>query len=508
MANHVIKRMGPCTLLCAFLLATILAPQTFAQEKTRQPQEAANSFRVVESLVGGKGKTQGTNFIVEDQRTTFRVPQDKQVIVYFEWEGPLGPHHFQGTWREPTGKVEGVSTFDYVAHGPHFSGYWILQLNSSVPRGLWVLEAQIDGKPAGERTFQITGPPPPPPPPPVLTTAQVYQKVLASSVFITALDGGNEPIRTGSGFFIRPGVVLTTFGVIDGSASLQLQLPDGTSRKTDTVLAWNREQDWALLGVEGTKVPPLQIAPPGSWKVGDACYVTDSPSPGARSIMAVAITGVLNAQTHGRLFTVSWNGQGRAIGSPVLNRDGRVIGIVKVSPNFGGNNIPLGTGYIRLGVTAYAGPQIIPIALVQNPAPTAQPATLAGLAARGLFIPPVPRDPQIIYGYLCRDITRVGQTLEPSVVTSQFFRRDKQIAIIVTWGPDEKIKTTDQIRIYNNEDNSLRLETRPGKISLKPHDTVYTGWKIQISALPPGVYRVDVLLGTTPEWRSFFRLRN
>jgi S1-C subfamily serine protease len=507
MANHVIKRLGRSTLLCAFLLATILAPQTFAQGETRQPQKAANSFRVVESLVGGKGKTQGTNFIVEDQRTTFRVPQDKQVIVYFEWEGPPGPHHFQGTWREPTGKVDSVGTFDFVAQGPDFSGYWILQLNSSVPRGLWVLEAQIDGKPAGERTFQITGPPPPPPPPPVLTTAQVYQKVLASSVFVTALDSGNEPIRTGSGFFIRPGVVLTTFGVIDGSASLQLQLPDGTSRKTDTVLAWNREQDWALLGVEGTKVPPLKLAKPGSWKVGDACYVTDSLSPGARSITPVAITGILDTKNHGRLFTISWSGSGRAVGSPALNRKGQVIGVVRESPNFAGNSMPLGI-VIQTGIPSPAGPQVIPISTLQNPSPTVQTATLAALAARGLFVPPVSHDPQIIAGYLCKQIVRAGQSLVPALVTSQFFHRDKDMDIIVTWAPNEKADTTEQIRIYGSEDNGLRIETKPKKIKLKPHDTVYTGWKIPISALPSGIYRVDVLLGTTPEWRSFFRIAN
>lgn len=508
MTNHVLKRVGQIHLLCAFLLATILAPRTFAQANARQPQKETNPFRVVKSLVGGKGETQGTKFIVEDQRTSFRVPQDKQVIVYFEWEGPPGPHHFQGTWREPTGKVDSVGTFDYVAQGSHFSGYWILQLNKTVPSGLWVLEAKIDGKPAEERTFQITGPPKPPPPAPLPTTAQVYQKILASSVFFTALDAKNEPIRKGSGFFIRPGVVLTTFGVIDGSSSLQIRLPDGSTRSTDAVLGWNRALDWVLLGVKGTKVPPLKLARPGSWKVGDACYVTDSPSFGARSIMTVAITGVLDTKNHGRLFTVSWNGNGRAIGSPALDRKGQVIGIVRVSANFAGHNLPTSTGYMQLGVPAFAGPQVVPISLVQNPAPTARPVTLAGLAARGLFIPPVSRDPQIITGYLCRDILRVGRTLEPSVVSSQFFRRDKEMDIIVTWAPNEKIKSTEQVRIYDNEDNSLRIETKPKKIRLRPHNMVFTGWKIPISAIPPGVYRVDVVLGKTPEWRTFFRVRN
>lgn len=505
MANLFKRRVTLATLFFVFLLAAVPRPKLFGRQEGQQAQQGGSPFRVVKSMVGSKGVAQGAKFVVEDLRTTFRVPQDKQVVVYFEWEGPPGAHHFQGTWIEPSGKVEGTGTFDYVSPGRDFSGYWILQLNKTVPYGLWALEAQIDGKPAGEKTFRITGPPVPPPPAPTPSTAQIYQQVLASSVFLTALDAQNEPIRTGSGFFIHPGIVATTFGVIDGSTSLLLQLPDGSTQTTAAVLGANREQDWALLAVPGTKIPPLKLARPGSWKVGDVCYVTDSPSPGARSIVAVAITGILKSGVHGRRFTISWNGSGRAMGSPVLNTYGKVIGIVGESPDFGANGVPLGTGLSRLPLAASAGPQVISAAIVPTQAPTSQPTTLAELAARGLFIMPVARDSQIVYGYLCRGYQREGDSVQPNVVTSQFFHRDGKIAVLVMWDPNRKVKSTDQVRVYDDA-NRLVLQSKPTKLHLGRHTTAYTGWKMPISTLLPGVYRVDVILGNTPEWRSFFRL--
>jgi S1-C subfamily serine protease len=487
-----------------FIAVTATAHATSSQQNGGNHQ-AAIGFRVVKSEVGSKGEEQGGKYVVEDTRTVFHIPADKQVVVYFEWEGPAGAHHFQGTWRDPQGKVVATGTFDYSTPDTRFSGYWVLELSPDSPPGLWALEAQIDGQPAGEQTFQVTAPPPPPAPKPLLTTAQVYQQVLASSVFITALDDHQEPFRTGSGFFIDSGIVLTAFEVIDGSSSIQIDLPDGSKREVDSVLAWNRAQDWALLAVNGTKVPPLKRAQPGSWKVGDPCYVTDSPSPGSRSILLVAITGMMESKKDGGRFTISWSGSSRAIGSPVLDRYGNLIGLVGGSPYFQWSNAPAGMAYPN-PYAIPAGSQVIPASLIQNPSADTKPATLAQMAAQGLFVPPVDRDSQIVSGYLCKDFKQHANSLEPFFMTDDFLLRDGQFAIVVIWNPSEKIKSTDQFRIYDT-DNNLWLQNKPAKIQLRPHTMAYTGWKVLISHFHAGVYRLDVFLGDKPEWRTYLRIQ-
>lgn len=94
---------------------------------------------------------------MDDPRSVFVVGKDAKVTVYFEWEGPLGPHHFEGLWKSPEGKIVLISDFRYAAKTPRYSGYWSMLLSEATPSGEWNLEARIDGEPAGSHSFVISG---------------------------------------------------------------------------------------------------------------------------------------------------------------------------------------------------------------------------------------------------------------------------------------------------------------------------------------------------------------
>ena len=111
------------------------------------------SFRVVRSVSGTKILDQGGRFTVEDPRTVFYAPADKQVIVYFTWEGPTGPHRFEGLWKNPSGKVAMTSDFDYAPDQTRFGGYFKMLLGDTPATGVWTLEARIDGETAGTHNF-------------------------------------------------------------------------------------------------------------------------------------------------------------------------------------------------------------------------------------------------------------------------------------------------------------------------------------------------------------------
>ena len=80
-------------------------------------QAAGPKVRMVRSVAGTKGETRGGNYVILDPRTTFYVPDDRQVIVYFEWEAPKGTHHCEGTIKGPNGQLAVMSGFDYRANG-------------------------------------------------------------------------------------------------------------------------------------------------------------------------------------------------------------------------------------------------------------------------------------------------------------------------------------------------------------------------------------------------------
>jgi hypothetical protein len=190
--------------LVLFAIASIFAGAASAQTTgTVAPPAQTPEFRVLRSLTGSKGEPHDNDLTITDPRAVFHMPEDKQVIVYFEWEGPLGLHHFQGSWRGPDGKVYSVSDFQYVAQETRFRGYWTLTLSDTIITGLWALEANIDGYPAGMQVFQILAdkaalPPSPP------AASEVYRHALAASVFVDSLDSDGEVISRGSGFFAAP----------------------------------------------------------------------------------------------------------------------------------------------------------------------------------------------------------------------------------------------------------------------------------------------------------------
>ena len=64
------------------------------------------------------------------------------------------------------------------------------------------------------------------------------------------------------------------------------------------------------------------------------------------------------------------------------------------------------------------------------------------------------------------------------------------------WAPVKKIKGNATIARSTN--NQPVLQTKPGS-------PIPSAWKLSI-AIPPGIYRVDVLIDGEPQWWEFFHL--
>lgn len=481
------------------------------QQGTTNGEPQPSAFRLVSSASGSKETRKNQRYIIEDPRTVFYVPGDHQVIMVFEWQGTPGLHRFKGNWVDPTGKIVSVQSFDIQSLSDQYSCSWTLNIPDNVMQGLWALEVQIDGHPASERTFEIkanpNGPKQPAPPP---SAADVYSRAVAASAFIESLDSNGNVIRQGSGFFIGDESLVTAFQVIDGATSLRIEFPDGHDVPTNQVVAWNRRQDWAILKIAAPRAGVLQQAPANSWKVGDVGYLLGSPNENSRTIQNVGITGIEDSPDAGERVNTSWYGSPRTIGSPLLDSYGRVIGVL------GGTLIPgvetlrrtTADGFTIVGEepnNAFVS-LVVPLSMIPAVAGSRQPVTLSDLAAQNLFVKPLPRDLQVMSGTLCKDFKRSSYYyITPVDPTTTFSREGNILAAVITWNPDKKIKTTLQFRIFDLN-NGLKEESRPSKFELHSQATGYTGVKLPVASLKPGLYRVDLLLGNEPEWRAFFRV--
>jgi hypothetical protein len=477
-------------------------------------QASGSKYRVLRSVSGSKGSQQAGRYVIEDPRTVFYIPADKQVIVYFEWEGPPGHHRFEGFWKNPDGKVSVISDFEYDSRERRFGGYWSLLLGETMQAGLWMLEAHVDGEVAGTHSFQVVAAAKPTelnaaPARNPLTQAEIYKRASAASVFIEKLNAVGERLSTGSGFFVGENLVATTFGVIDGASALRVILFDGRTISTSQILAWDRRQDWVILQVEAGETPKLLRAPADSWAIGDRCYSLDVPAESNRVILDADIIGKNTFPIAGERINLNFGASHAAAGAPLLNEYGEVIGMM------GGALLP-GSGSLegtRFGYSpgalhvagAYRGALAVPITQVKLNPP--HRATLADLAATGVMIPPLVAHRHVMSGTLARSIDRNSGIQRALDERYEFTHKDGQFYAFLGWDPKERIKGMVTLRAFDI-DNRLVAESPPKKLELRPGEPIFLDWKFPITSLPPGIYRLDVTLNNEPAWRTFFRIKD
>ena len=506
--------------LAPIFLMLLCLPIANAQDKKPQPspsqplagggQAAESAFRMVRSISGSKVVDNGGRYSIEDPRSVFYVPGDKEVDVYFTWEGPLGPHHFEGLWKKPDGKLLMISDFDYKADQARFGGYFRMLLGETPPTGVWTLEARIDGEMVGTHNFQIIAAPRPDTPLParrMLIPADIYKRAAAASVFIENLNQLGERRSLASGFFTGPDRLVTAFQAVDGASKVRIVMPDGRRVEANEVVAWNRRQDWIILKVDAGQLPTMQPAATESWAVGDRVYVLDVPAEGNRVLIETSIIGKQNLGSGaGDRLSVGDNLSRRSLGSPLLNEYGEVIGLL------GGNLIP-GSAFVEdlafsarsLGGTS-RGTLAVPESLIGKASTGSSPTTIENLASSGQFMPALRGNDNVLSGTLSRNLNRKTDPPQTIEERSEFSRQDARAMVLVTWLPREKRKGIPSLRLFDLDNRLLSESPGKKKISVSPQKLSYSGWEVPLGNLPAGIYRLDVTLNTDTVWRTFFRI--
>src|SRR5436309_14255732 len=141
--------MRSCAVLLVSFLLVCSCDVVRAQAVAPAKPALSSAYRVIRSISGANGHEDNGRYLIDDPRSVFVAGKDAKVTVYFEWEGPMGPHHFEGLWKSPEGKIVLISDFRYEAKAKQFSGYWTMLLSESTPSGEWTLEARIDGELGG-----------------------------------------------------------------------------------------------------------------------------------------------------------------------------------------------------------------------------------------------------------------------------------------------------------------------------------------------------------------------
>jgi S1-C subfamily serine protease len=165
-----------------------------------------------------------------------------------------------------------------------------------------------------------------------LSAESIYEKCSPSVFFIMVYDAGGRPIATGSGFFISSsGDAVTNYHVIKNASSAVIKISSGEEYNVLGITGFNKENDLALLKIDGDGFSYLEIGDASVSSTGATIYAIGSPlgfsntiSEGIISSSARLIDGINYIQITAPISPGS-------SGGALLNKQGQVIGVTAAS---------------------------------------------------------------------------------------------------------------------------------------------------------------------------------
>jgi len=158
------------------------------------------------------------------------------------------------------------------------------------------------------------------------TVEEIAERTMPSVVEIVTYDDAGDFIALGSGFFISPQKIITNEHVVDGAYSAEVFTNDGYYDRI-TILNADKDMDLAILRVDAEDEIPLQINPDAQLKPGQRVIAIGHPLGLAKTVSDGLISGVHTIDAV-QIVQITAPISDGSSGSPVLDQQGRVIGVV------------------------------------------------------------------------------------------------------------------------------------------------------------------------------------
>ena len=212
----------------------------------------------------------------------------------------------------------------------------------------------------------------------------LVRRVKPSVVSVLTYDAKGEPLISGTGFFVRPGEVVTNMHVIKGAHRVEIHTLEGKGRTYPVAgaLAVDDEADLALLKVDlpADRSKPLTMTT-SLPDEGEQIFVIGNPLRLEGSVSDGIVSAIREVPDLGRIIQITAPVSHGNSGSPLFNMRGEVIGIVTVKVT-NGQNINLALGVARIN-SLPRGELISFDQIAARNKSTTQPEVLAELWYRG-----------------------------------------------------------------------------------------------------------------------------
>lgn len=179
----------------------------------------------------------------------------------------------------------------------------------------------------------------------------IAKNTFPSVVMLEMRDGNNRAISLGSGFFVRPDVVVTNYHVIEGASNgFAKVVGDDSIYHIEGVVGFDKTMDLALLKLKGVTGRPLVLADISKIEVGEEIFALGNP----RGLEGTISPGIISGSSlrdvgNGNLLQITAPISPGSSGGPVVNKKGEVLGIAVSSLKDGQNlNFAIPSSYLAV----------------------------------------------------------------------------------------------------------------------------------------------------------------
>lgn len=178
----------------------------------------------------------------------------------------------------------------------------------------------------------------------------LVKRVKPAVVAIATYDASGEALMTGSGFFLRPGQVVTNLHVIRGAVRAEIKTLDGKGKvfPVNGTIAIDEEGDLALLSVDTPTERPRSTELASELPdEGEPIFVIGNPLKLEGSVSDGIVSAVREVPNSYRIIQITAPISHGNSGSPVFNLKGQVLGVVTIKVT-NGQNINLAIAAARV----------------------------------------------------------------------------------------------------------------------------------------------------------------
>jgi serine protease Do len=165
------------------------------------------------------------------------------------------------------------------------------------------------------------------PVPPDKTVADLAEQARKSIAVLLYTGRDGKQVGMGTGFVVGDGLIATNLHVIGEGRPIRVRLADGTSHDATEVHASDRKLDLALVRIAAKGLTPLPLGDDRKLKNGEPLVVLGHPRGLEHSVVAGVLSGRRDVEGQAMLQLAIPIEEGNS-GGPVLDRNGRVVGIV------------------------------------------------------------------------------------------------------------------------------------------------------------------------------------